>query len=563
VAKEYLDEGVSASKNLERRESFKAMIAEATAKEHPYDVVIVHKLDRFSRDSLESLTVRTLFKRHHIRLVSVLEPVVGSDSPEDALVEHILVGMNTFYSQNLSREIQKGLKERARQHHLVFGPPFGYKKEIIEQQQTHKRTRTITRAVIDEKTAPIVQCIFDLYDQGSGYKSIAMKLNEEGFRTNKGHLFRTTFIARTLRNRAYIGILDYNRSQARGPREPVAISGFYPPIVEEELFTKVQQKLKNESDNFQNAYAHRTQYLLSRLVVCDVCGHNYLGTSAKSGQYHYYCCRTYLQKGRQACNAPLINKEKLEKAVLDQIQVQILTEENVRKYIDLIVEQTRAAQAEPSAEEKAVDMSVADVASRIRRWEETLERGLLSLEDSAHRIKELRQEREALLRHKVDLQKKSRSRAKVLPIRTELMAQYVWQIQSRLREKKIGYKREFLREILKEVRIRGKAVTLTYRLPITGRTPPAGDKSPQQEEFFTLCELVGRGESHFTRNYSMKLKFDSTLKSCYPQSYPHAIAPARTFLIVIRSALPSHASQPWRFPSRPHAPIVWGWPALG
>src|SRR5262249_47000023 len=88
----------------------------------------------------------------------------------------------------------------------VFGPPFGYKKEIIEQQQTHKRTRTISRAVVDEKAAPIVQRIFDLYDRGSGYKSIAMKLNEEGFRTNKGHLFRTMFISRTLRNRAYVGI---------------------------------------------------------------------------------------------------------------------------------------------------------------------------------------------------------------------------------------------------------------------------------------------------------------------------------------------------------------------
>jgi site-specific DNA recombinase len=489
VVREYLDEGVSASKNLERREGFKAMVADATSKEHPYDVVIVHKLDRFSRDSLESLTVRTLFKRHNIRLVSVLEPVVGSDSPEDALVEHILVGMNAFYSQNLSREIQKGLKERARQHHLVFGPPFGYKKEIIEQQQSHKRTRTISHPVIDEKAAPIVQRIFNLYDQGIGYKSIAMKLNEEGFRTNKGHLFRTTFIARTLRNRAYVGILDYNRSQARGPREPIAISGFYPPIVAEKLFTKVQQKLKNESDHFQNAYAHRTQYLLSRLVVCDVCGHNYLGSSAKSGQYHYYCCRSYLQKGRQACNAPLINKEKLEKAVLDQIQAQILTEENVRRYIDLIVE-TRTAKAEPSVEEKAVDISIAEVASRIRRWEETLERGLLSLEDSAHRIKELRQEREALLRRKVELQKKSRSKAAILPIPTRLMNDYIQKMQLRLREKKIGYKKEFLREIVKEVRVRGNSVRLIYRLPMTVRTPPSEGADPKTGEFFTLYQMV-------------------------------------------------------------------------
>ena len=59
------------------------------------------------------------------------------------------------------------------------------------------------------------------------------------------------------------------------------------------------------------------------------------------------------------------------------------------------------------------------------------------------------------MRRKVDLQKKSRSAARVLPIRTELMAQYVRDMQARLREKKIGYKKEFLREILKEIRIEG------------------------------------------------------------------------------------------------------------
>ena len=64
----------------------------------------------------------------------------------------------------------------------------------------------------------------------------------------------------------------------------------------------------------------------------------------------------------------------------------------MRKYIDLIVGQAGAAKAEPTAEEKAVDLSLTEVVCRIRRWEETLERGLLSLEDSAHRIKELRQE---------------------------------------------------------------------------------------------------------------------------------------------------------------------------
>ena len=90
----------------------------------------------------------------------------------------------------------------------------------------------------------------------------------------------------------------------------------------------------------------------------------------------------------------------------------------------------------------------------------------------------------------MDLQKKSRSALSLLRIRTELMNQYGGEMQVRLREKKIGYKKEFLREILKEARIKGNSVTLKCRLSVTARTPPAGSKNPVKEEFFTLYKLV-------------------------------------------------------------------------
>ena len=109
-------------------------------------------------------------------------------------------------------------------------------------------------------------------------------------------------------------------------------------------------------------------------------------------------------------------------------------------------------------------------------------------------FKELRQERAALLRRKIDLEKKSRSVATVSPIPTKLMDQYIRAMQDRLREKKIGYKREFLKEILKEVRVRNKEVTLTYKLPVPQRTPPPEGKNHRKEEFFTedhLVELMG------------------------------------------------------------------------
>jgi hypothetical protein len=63
---------------------------------------------------------------------------------------------------------------------------------------------------------------------------------------------------------------------------------------------------------------------------------------------------------------------------------------------------------------------------------------------------------------------------------------YIREMQERLREKKIGYKNEFLREILKDGRVRGREVTLSSKLPMTLRTPPSAGKKPRAGEFFTV-----------------------------------------------------------------------------
>jgi hypothetical protein len=139
----------------------------------------------------------------------------------------------------------------------VFRPPYGYKREIIDRQEGHKRTRIISRAVIDEKCAAIVRRVFEESDRGKGYKAIALALNDEGYRTEQGQRFQSHHIARILQNKAYIGTLEYNFRQDRGSREPVSIPGFYEPMIEESLFKRVQEKLARISTNWQNTYAHR------------------------------------------------------------------------------------------------------------------------------------------------------------------------------------------------------------------------------------------------------------------------------------------------------------------
>jgi hypothetical protein len=158
------------------------------------------------------------------------------------------------------------------------------------------------------------------------------------------------------------------------------------------LFNHVQEKLKRAAANFRNSRAYTTNYLLSGLVVCGRCGYHYVGSAAKHGKFHYYSCQTYLKKGRDACPAKLVNKSKLEGGVLDQIQKHVLSRKNVEKYIQLVIAQASAANVMLSPEETANKLAIEDTETRLRRSEDTLERGLLSQEEAAKRIKAIRAE---------------------------------------------------------------------------------------------------------------------------------------------------------------------------
>ena len=69
IAKEYLEEGQSAFRNLEKRDVLKGLLADTVNKQRGFNLIIVHKLDRLFRDTLESSTARAIFKRERVRLI--------------------------------------------------------------------------------------------------------------------------------------------------------------------------------------------------------------------------------------------------------------------------------------------------------------------------------------------------------------------------------------------------------------------------------------------------------------------------------------------------------------
>lgn len=99
VVATYTDEARSAT--TDNRPQFQQMINDSS--KGLFDIVLVHKLDRFSRDRYDSAIYKKKLKKNNVRLCSVLERL--DNTPESIMMESVLEGMAEYYSKNLSTGI--------------------------------------------------------------------------------------------------------------------------------------------------------------------------------------------------------------------------------------------------------------------------------------------------------------------------------------------------------------------------------------------------------------------------------------------------------------------------
>ena len=198
VVSTYTDEARSAT--TDNRPQFQQMIADSG--KGLFDIVLVHKLDRFSRDRYDSAIYKKKLKKNHVRLCSVLERM--DDSPESIMMEAVLEGMSEYYSRNLAREVMKGMNETALQcKHTGGCPPLGY--DLDENRHL----------IVNESEAQAVRIIFQMFADGHGYTTIIDYLNAHGYKTKRGKMFGKNSLYEILNNEKYTGVFVFNKAAAR------------------------------------------------------------------------------------------------------------------------------------------------------------------------------------------------------------------------------------------------------------------------------------------------------------------------------------------------------------
>ena len=332
---DYIDQALTGT-NIDRP-AFKNMIEDA--RKGLFDVVIVHKMDRFSRDVFDTLSVQRELEKYNVRIESVIERF--EDTPEGNLSKFIQLGLNEYYSKNLSREVMKGLSENAyKAMHNGGIPPYGFDVD----PETKKY-------VINEKEAEAVRIMFDKLIKGWSYRELAEYLNLLGYRTKIGNKFSaTSSFYDILTNPKYMGLYTYNRSVSKpkqigmkrshrknkNEEEIIRVPNGVPAIVDEETFELVQKLLKQRRRS-KGQHKAKEVYLLTGLVECAECGSAYHGSSRiggrnKSKYVSYRCSKR--KKLENPCKCKEINKTLLDEFVVNQLYTTLLNQTNLEQLLE-------------------------------------------------------------------------------------------------------------------------------------------------------------------------------------------------------------------------------------
>lgn len=350
IVNSYIDRALTATSD--RRPEFQKMIKDS--EKRLFDIVLVWKLDRFSRNRYDSAVYKKRLKNNNVRVMSVMENI--TDTPEGVLMESVLEGFAEYFSRDLSQKVQRGMRETAKKHKITGVIPFGYTRS---SENTY---------MPDPKNSLAVKKVFEMYLAGESKTDIAAYLNNHSFRTAYGNRFTKDAITPIVQNTRYIGKYKYNDLELFDENQR---------IIDDDTFYSVQKKVRANRRTGAMTRA-RERFLLTGKLYCGDCKNKMHGESGKSqnGTIHYY----YTCAGRKklhVCNHKRIKKDEIETLVLNSVK-RLLSSKTI---INLIADKVSEIQATSNALIETItnlELQLKNTNKRIANIMNAIEQGIIT-----------------------------------------------------------------------------------------------------------------------------------------------------------------------------------------
>lgn len=318
IVGKYADRAISGKSTL-KRNAYQRMMRDAEKKK--FDVVLIHKYDRMSRNLGDAVNITSKLSNWGIDLVAVAQDF--GDSKEGRLMRGIQWVLADYYTENLAEETRKGLQEVALKglHNGGFAP-FGY--DIVDQKY-----------VINEKEAYYVKRMYDCALRGLGYKKLIEEIADAGIKGKRGKEIKYTSIYEILRNEKYTGTYIYSvkeekeRTKRRVKPNAIRIANALPVIIDKETWDNVQKIM----DDRKCVGVEKRKYPFSGKVYCGKCGSKMHAQKSDNGRgsYVYFMCSKHC--GNRAVQIPAMEKmSKLFIAKMDRKRLRVEVADIMNQY---------------------------------------------------------------------------------------------------------------------------------------------------------------------------------------------------------------------------------------
>ena len=270
-----------------------------------YDVVLVYKLDRLSRNQRDILyLIEDVFIKNGVAFNSITENF-DTSTPTGRLMLSMMGAFAELERQQINERMMMGRIASVSKGKWRGGSgvPTGYKFLSVK----HGGDGYLH---IDEAEAMKVRDMFTMFENGHNYNSI----------NTKYHFASANVVRKILENPVYIGKLRYAGEIYDGGHEP---------IISVEQFEKVQSIIRHRDADL-NFPSLKERHLLTGFLKCScgarACYHN-VSKKNKDGSrthYQYYECYTRMAHGRmrkaKTCKNKIWRCADLEAVIWDEIE---------------------------------------------------------------------------------------------------------------------------------------------------------------------------------------------------------------------------------------------------
>ncbi len=268
------------------RPVFNDMMARVHASREPVGIIAWHP-DRLARNSVDGGQI--IYSIDTQRVVALRFPTFWFEpTPQGLFMLQVAFGQSKYYSDNLSENVKRGIRQKLRRGEWPGKAPLGY----VNNLKSHDIEP-------DPMKAKIIARAFAEYAAGKhSLESLRQRLSFWGVVNRYGKPISVSTVQRMLTCKAYIGVIE---------RAGESYAGGFPPIVSVATFEKVQQVLKNKSKPRYKRQRHNFPFI--GLFTCGECGSAITAQYANGngGRYVYYRCT----KKRGACSQSYLREDLL------------------------------------------------------------------------------------------------------------------------------------------------------------------------------------------------------------------------------------------------------------